>query len=98
MAAKATIRDLRNRFPTVRRLVESEGQAIVTEKGEPKYRLTLFTAARAMKASSVDYWARLTAYMPQPLTTEQAAALRAETVASGENFYVDPSALLKLYL
>ena len=70
MAAKATIRDLRNRFPTVKRLVETEG--------EPRYRLTLFTAARAMKASSVDYWARLTAYMPQPLTTEQAAALRAE--------------------
>jgi len=78
MAAKATIRDLRNRFPTVKRLVETEGEVIVTEKGEPKYRLTLFTAARAMKASSVDYWARLTAYMPQPLTTEQAAALRAE--------------------
>jgi len=79
MAAKATIRDLRNRFPTVKKLVESEGEVIVTEKGEPKYRLTLFTAARAKKASSVDYWARLTAYMPQPLTAEQAAALREET-------------------
>ena len=79
MTAKATIRDLRNRFPTVKKLVETEGEVIVTEKGEPKYRLTLFTAAPAKRASSVDYWARLTAYMPQPLTAEQAAALREET-------------------
>lgn len=79
MAAKATIRDLRNRFPAVKKLVETEGEVIVTEKGEPKYRLTLFTAARARKATSVDYWARLTAYMPEALTAEQAAALREET-------------------
>jgi antitoxin (DNA-binding transcriptional repressor) of toxin-antitoxin stability system len=79
MAAKATIRDLRNRFPTVKKLVETESEVIVTEKGEPKYRLTLFTAVRARKGSPVDYWARLTAYMPEALTAEQAAALREET-------------------
>jgi antitoxin (DNA-binding transcriptional repressor) of toxin-antitoxin stability system len=79
MAAKATLRDLRNRFPPVKKLVETEGEVIVTEKGEPKYRLTLFTAARTRKASSVDYWARLKAYMPEPLTADQAAALREET-------------------
>ncbi len=82
MPAKATIRDLRNRFPSVRKLVETEGEVIVTEKGEPKYRLTLFTAVRKRKATSVDYWARLAAYMPEPLTAEQAAALRDE--ARGE--------------
>ena len=37
------IRDLRNRFPKVRRLVESHGEVILTEKGKPRYRLTLYT-------------------------------------------------------
>ena len=33
MAGSATVRDLRNRFPKVRKLVESEGEVLLTERG-----------------------------------------------------------------
>jgi antitoxin (DNA-binding transcriptional repressor) of toxin-antitoxin stability system len=78
MAAKTSIRDLRNHFPRVRKLVETEGEVILTEKGEPKYRLVLYTAEHTGKAQPVDYWARLTAYMPDPLSDEEARALTEE--------------------
>ena len=39
----SSIRDLRNRFPKVRKPVESHGEVILTEKGKPRYRLTLYT-------------------------------------------------------
>ena len=45
MAATATIRELRNNFPKIRKLVEQEGEVVVTDQGTPKYRLTRFTRA-----------------------------------------------------
>ena len=50
--AIATIRDLRNHFPKVKKLVETEGEVIVTDKGAPKYKLTLHSAAEPLSASS----------------------------------------------
>lgn len=78
MAAKTTIRDLRNHFPRVRKLVETEGEVLLTEKGEPKYRLTLYTASPTKASSPVDYWKRLDAYQPESLTEAQTRALHAE--------------------
>jgi antitoxin (DNA-binding transcriptional repressor) of toxin-antitoxin stability system len=40
MAATATIRELRFRFHKIKRLLEAEGEILVTEKGKPRYRLT----------------------------------------------------------
>ena len=43
--------------------------------GRTRYRLILHTETPAPTAPSVDYWARLTAYQPAPLTAAQARAL-----------------------
>jgi antitoxin (DNA-binding transcriptional repressor) of toxin-antitoxin stability system len=73
-----SIRDLRNRFPKVRKLVESQGEVILTEKGKPRYRLTLYTAESTATPARVDYWARLNSYQPRAMTKAQARALHEE--------------------
>jgi hypothetical protein len=75
MSTKASIRDLRNHFPKVRRLVESQGEVLLTEKGQPRYRLTLYSPASKGEPPPADYWARLNAYQPKTLTKAQASAL-----------------------
>ncbi|MGH9385968.1 MAG: type II toxin-antitoxin system prevent-host-death family antitoxin [Vicinamibacterales bacterium] len=77
MASTATIRDLRNRFPHVRKLVEEEGEVVVTERGAPKYRLTRYvTADRKKPAPAKDYLARLRRHQPCPISAAEARALR----------------------
>jgi antitoxin (DNA-binding transcriptional repressor) of toxin-antitoxin stability system len=78
MPATVTIRDLRNRFPHVRKLVEADGEVLLPESGQTKYRLVLHAAPPAKVAPRVDYWARLTAHQPKPLTAAQARALHEE--------------------
>ena len=73
-----SIRDLRNHFPKVRRLVETQGEVILTEKGKPRYRLSLYTPDTPGKPAPVDYWARLNSYQPRTLTKSQARALHDE--------------------
>ena len=75
MSGTVSIRDLRNHFPKVRKLVETEGEVLLSEKGRTRYRLTLHTPPLAKAAKPVDYWARLTAYQPAALTSAQARAL-----------------------
>lgn len=74
----ATIRDLRNNFPRVRRLVETEGEVLLSESGKTKYRLTLHTPPTARTPAPVDYWARLTSYQPAAITAVQAQSLHEE--------------------
>ena len=78
MPVTVTIRDLRNKFPKVRKLVEAEGEVLLSESGRPKYRLVLHTERPAKAPPAVDYWARLTAYQPTPLTAAQSRALHDE--------------------
>lgn len=73
-----SIRDLRNQFPKVRKLVETLGEVILTEKGKPRYRLTLYTPQNAAAPAPVDYWARLNSYQPRSMTKAQAQALHEE--------------------
>jgi len=75
MPATASIRDLRNRFPKVRKLIETEGEVLLTESGEAKYRLTPYTAPSRKSPRPVDYWARLTSYQPKPISAIEAQAL-----------------------
>ena len=76
MAASATVRELRNQFPKVRRLVETEGEVVVTEQGTPKYRLTPYTApGRQKTAPPKDYAARLRRHQPRPLSVSAAKGL-----------------------
>ncbi len=78
MATTTTIRDLRNHFPKVRKLLESEGEVLLTERGKPRYRLTLYTPAQTEAPPKIDYWARLNGYQPGPLTAAEARALHEE--------------------
>ena len=78
MQPTASIRDLRNRFPKVRKILETEGEVLLTEGGRARYKLTQYSESAVKAPSSVDYWARLTAYQPQPISTEAANALDEE--------------------
>lgn len=78
MPATVTIRDLRNKFPKIRKLVETEGEVLLSESGRTKYRLVLHTAPPAKAPPTIDFWARLTSYQPTPLTAAQSRGLHDE--------------------
>jgi antitoxin (DNA-binding transcriptional repressor) of toxin-antitoxin stability system len=66
MSTTTSIRDLRNHFPKIRRLVETQGEVLLTEKGQPRYRLTLYTQPNAAgPPPPKDYLERLRRYQPQ---------------------------------
>ena len=76
MTATATVRELRNQFPKVRKLVEEEGEVIVTDRGTAKYRLTPYTPAdRQARPAPKDYLARLRRHQPRPISAREAKAL-----------------------
>jgi hypothetical protein len=76
MAATATIRELRNQFPKVRKLIEEEGEVLVTDRGTPKYRLTRYTpGADKRTPATKDYLARLRRHQRRPLSAAAARAL-----------------------
>ncbi len=75
----ATIRDLRNHFPKVKRLIEAEGEVLVTDSGEAKYRLVLHTGHRPKgRAVPKDYLTRLKRHQPSPLRESAAQSLHDE--------------------
>lgn len=76
MAATASIRELRNQFPKVRKLVEEEGEVVVTDQGQPRYRLTRYTStSRATAPPAKDYLARMRRHQPRPMSAEAARSL-----------------------
>jgi antitoxin (DNA-binding transcriptional repressor) of toxin-antitoxin stability system len=76
MAPTATIRELRNQFPRVRKLVEEAGEVIVTDQGTPRYRLTAYTPAdRKPAPGPKDYMARLHRHQPRRLGARAARSL-----------------------
>jgi prevent-host-death family protein len=75
MPATTTIRELRNNFPRVRKLVEAEGEVLVTEQGTPKYRLTPYRRPRNTAAPPKDYVSRLRRHQPKPLSIDEVSAL-----------------------
>lgn len=78
MPSTASIRDLRNHFPKVRKLLEAEGEVLLTESGTARYRLTSYSNPATKTPSTVDYWARLTAHQPEPISALAAQALNEE--------------------
>jgi antitoxin (DNA-binding transcriptional repressor) of toxin-antitoxin stability system len=77
MPARATVRDLRNRFPHVKKLVEQEGEVVVTEQGTPKYRLTRYSQAGPRPPTPPkDYLQRLRRHQPRPIGAAAAKALQ----------------------
>jgi antitoxin (DNA-binding transcriptional repressor) of toxin-antitoxin stability system len=71
----ATIRDLRTKFPRFRRLVETNGEVIVTERGKPRFLLRSYHARASKRPPVVDFYRRLVARMPKMLTEEQSRAI-----------------------
>lgn len=77
--ASASVRDLRNRFPKVRKLLESEGEVVLTERGKARYRLTLYVPDKpAKEPPPKDYMARIKRYQPKPMSRAAAKALDEE--------------------
>jgi antitoxin (DNA-binding transcriptional repressor) of toxin-antitoxin stability system len=76
MAATATIRQLRNQFPKVKKLLDAEGEVVVTDRGTPRYRLTRYDVRRRTKtAPPKDYLAELKRHQPRPISRAAAQAL-----------------------
>lgn len=75
MSASISVRELRNQFPKVRKLVETEGEVVLTEKGKPRYRLTAYTPPSVKEPPPKDYIARLSRHQPQAMSSEAAQAL-----------------------
>ncbi|OFW17653.1 MAG: hypothetical protein A3H97_13575 [Acidobacteria bacterium RIFCSPLOWO2_02_FULL_65_29] len=75
MAPTATIRDLRNRFPAIRKLVEAEGEVVVTDQGTPAYRLTRYSPPGRKRPVPKDYLKRLRCLQPRPISAAAARAL-----------------------
>ena len=71
----ATIRDLRTRFPEVRKLLEREGEIVVTDRGKPVVVLKAYVATRPPRPSTVNYYRRLRRRMAKPLTSAQRRTL-----------------------
>ena len=71
----ATIRDLRTKFPKVRHLIETRGEVVVTEHGEPRFVLRPYQAQPSRKTSAVDFYRRLVARMPNMLTEKQSRGI-----------------------
>jgi len=78
MKATATIRELRNEFPEIRKRLEAEGEVLLTERGTPRYRLVLYTPPNSAGAPAIDYWSRLQSYQPRPLSAAQSRKLHDE--------------------
>lgn len=76
MAERATIRQLRNAFPRVRKLVEQEGEVVITDQGTPKYVLTRYVPpARRTAPAAKDYVARMRQHQPRRMSASQSRAL-----------------------
>jgi antitoxin (DNA-binding transcriptional repressor) of toxin-antitoxin stability system len=73
--ATVTIRDLRTKFPKVRGLVETDGQVIVTEHGQPRFLLQPYRAKSLRKMPAVNFYKRLVTRMPKMLSEAQSRAI-----------------------
>ena len=63
----ASIRQLRTQFPRIRRMLEEEGQLVVTDRGRPVILLQPYQERLVPQRAPVDYYARLRRRMPKPL-------------------------------
>jgi hypothetical protein len=76
MGANVRVRDRRNHSPRAEKLVEEQGEVLVTEQGTARHRLVLHTPpVRTEAPGRKDYMARLRRHQPRPLTQAEATAL-----------------------
>lgn len=74
-----TVRELRGSFPKVKKIVETEGAVIVSDHGEPKYLLTLYTPPPQKAPAPKNYMARLKKFQPRPISAAAAESLHQES-------------------
>ena len=75
MKTTASVRDLRNHFPKVRKIIEEEGEVLLTERGTAKYKLVPYSAPLKKTPPAIDYWARLNSYQPRQISAEESRTL-----------------------
>jgi antitoxin (DNA-binding transcriptional repressor) of toxin-antitoxin stability system len=75
MKTTVSVRDLRNHFPKVRKILEEEGEVLLTESGTAKYKLVAYSAPPKKTPPAIDYWKRLNSYQPRPISAEASQAL-----------------------
>jgi hypothetical protein len=73
-----TVRELRGSFPKVKKILETEGAVIVSDRGQPKYLLTLYTPPPKNAPRTKDYLARLKKFQPRPMSAAAAKSLHDE--------------------
>jgi antitoxin (DNA-binding transcriptional repressor) of toxin-antitoxin stability system len=78
MKFTASVRDLRNHFPKIRKILAEEGEVLLTESGKAKYRLVPYSAPLKKTPPPIDYWARLNSYQPNAISAEDARSLHDE--------------------
>jgi antitoxin (DNA-binding transcriptional repressor) of toxin-antitoxin stability system len=78
MHSTASIRDLRNHFPRIRRILDTEGEVLLTESGKTKYRLTPYAEPATKASAPVDFFARLISYQPDAISAQEAQSLHDE--------------------
>jgi hypothetical protein len=77
-SAKASIRDLRLNFRSVKRQIEEHGSIIITDNGVPSYKIELLPRPKQSQKPLPDYMARLRKQRSKPLNAQQTAALHEE--------------------
>ena len=75
MKPTASVRDLRNHFPKVRKILEEEGEVLLTESGKAKYRLVPYSTPPKKTPPAIDFWGRLKSYQPSQISAEASRAL-----------------------
>ena len=79
---KASIRDLRTRFPHIRALIEREGEVVITDRGRPIMILRPIESVSGRPRGTVDYFARLR--RRQPASIGRAARRALDEADRGE--------------
>lgn len=74
----ASIRDLRKRFPEVRRLLEREREVVVTDQGKPDVLSRNYEARPEADVLHLAHFQRLCSRMPKRLSAAERRALDAE--------------------
>jgi antitoxin (DNA-binding transcriptional repressor) of toxin-antitoxin stability system len=78
MKSTASVRDLRNHFPKVRKILEEEGEVLLTESGTAKYRLVPYSPSPKKAPPTIDFWSRLISYQASQISAEASKALADE--------------------
>ncbi len=73
--AQASIREIRTDFRSVKRKLEAHGEIVITDNGVPRFLLKSLPPPPVKCGPLPDYYARLLAEQPRPLSPSQTRQL-----------------------